>query len=244
MIVTDLRNALERLVALAPTRRGDFNDELWRRIRASERSAAHRWRAVALGAIAAAIAAGSAVGVLAMGRASGGTIIDRTVSCRLPTALGGTRFAFGGRVDEPTVQQNGKTYPQPGGIGVSNGFQPEHTYVAASKLIYSGTPTRVEKDGYLFDTDYCRSTQPIPFTHAGLASLGVFSRAGNAELERQCFVGASPVTIRLRVTLAKAGTPVSAQLAIRAGKTQHSVAFVDWTPTRFTAFASSSCRAP
>lgn len=196
-------------------------------------------------ATAAAIAAASAAGVLAVSHASGGTTtIDRTISCRLPTLLGGTRFSVGARVDEPSVQQLGKTLPRPGGVGIGNGYQPEHVYVAASKLIYFGTSgdIKVDKDGYLFDKDHCTSARQIPLARSGLPSLGVFSRAGNVGFNDVCDVGAAPLIVRMRVVLAKPGTPAAALLVVRAGKAQRPVAFVDWTPARVTAFASTACQ--
>lgn len=242
--MSDLRDALGRIVAPAPS--PSFHDGLRDRIQASQRARVRRWRAVALVTTAAAIAAASAVGVLAVGRASGGaTTVDRTLSCRLPTVLGGTRFQVYARVDEPAVHQLGKTLPRPGGVGVDNGYQPEHLYAAASKLIgveMPGYTINVVKDGYLFDKDYCTSARPIPLARSGLPSLGVFSRAGNVGFNIECNVGAAPPTIRMRVVLAKPGTPVAAQLVVRAGKAQRPVAFVDWTPTRVTAFASPACQ--
>src|SRR5260370_16710881 len=81
--MSDLRNTLERIVAPPPS--PGFHDDLSDRIQASQRTSARRWRALALVATAAAIAAASAVGVLAADSASGGTTIDPTLSCHLIT---------------------------------------------------------------------------------------------------------------------------------------------------------------
>src|SRR2546421_534048 len=69
----------------APPPRPGFRDELWERAEAAERRAARRWRATAFVAIAGALVATSAAGVLAVrgGPAFTGTY-DRTMSCPVP----------------------------------------------------------------------------------------------------------------------------------------------------------------
>src|SRR5205085_5174337 len=69
----------------APPPRPGFRDELWERAEAAERRAAQRWRATAFVAIAGALVATSAAGVLAVRGGPGFTgTYDRTMSCPVP----------------------------------------------------------------------------------------------------------------------------------------------------------------
>lgn len=167
------------------------------------------------------------------------TTIDRTLACELGSPLPG--FTVFTRVNEAPM----RGLANPGAIDANSGNQlPQVLYAGASKLLYvvgpDGKPRRV-KSGYWFDSTACRSTGRIPLSSSGLHRLGVFSRAGNAELTLNCpLVNPTSLIVRLRVRLARPGMPSAAQLAVAFGRARRSVAFVNWTPTRFTAFASSS----
>lgn len=195
---------------------------------------------LALVATPAAIAAASAAGVLAVDRGSGGTVVDRTISCPVITQLDSGSIGLGAGVKGPPVSDNGGTVPNPGYVGVG---QEELAYAATSTLksIFV-SPGRTVKSGYFFNTTACKSAPAIPLARSALPSLGVFSHAGNTQLAESCLVAANSLaTVRMRVTLSAFGVPVAAQVAVRAGKRQRPLAFIDWTPTRFTAFASAAC---
>lgn len=236
--MSDLRETLERIVA--PPRSPGFHDGLSDRIQASQRARLRRWRAAALVATAAAIAAASAAGVLAVSRASGNTTIDRTISCRVITQLDSGSLDLAAQVKGPPVSDNGGTFTQPGSI-----------LIAAEQMVYAAISTSKEivvlpgktiKTGYFFNNTVCTRATAIQLSRSGLPSLGVFSHAGNTQLSESCLVAANSLaTVRLRVVLSASGAPVAAQLAVRAGKRQRPLAFIGWTPTRFTAFASAAC---
>jgi hypothetical protein len=46
----------------------------------------------------------------------------------------------------------------------------------------------------------------------------------------------------MHVKLGRSGAPVAAQIAVRSGAKQHPVAYIDWTPTRISAYVSPSCQ--
>lgn len=238
MVDREIRAALEEL-PLPPEPPGFF-DALWQAAEARERVAARRWRGISVVLAVATIAAGSAAGVLAVSRSSGGTTtVDRTISCPVITQLDSGSIGFSAQVKEPPVSYNGGTVTQPGEIGAGSGNQ--ITYAGASSEMFANGKTI--KAGYFFNTTPCKSAPAIPLSRSGLPSLGVFSRAGNTELFESCSVAAnSSVTVRLRVVLSGPDAPIAAQLAIRAGKRQRPLAFINWTPTRFTALASAACQ--
>ena len=238
--MSDLRETLERIVAPPPS--PSFHDDLNDRVQASQRVSARRWRAVALVATVAAIAAASAAGVLAVGRASGGTTtVDRTIACPVVTQLDSADLGFAAAVKgTPVAGPNGGMVTPPGYISAD---AEQMLYAAASTLkaiVVSAGHT--VKSGYFFNNSVCKSARAIPLTRSGLPLLGVFSRAGYNQLTESCLVAAnSTATVRLRVVLSGSGSPVAARLAVRGGKHQRPLAFVDWTPTRFTAFAAAAC---
>ena len=238
--MSDLRETLERIAAPPPS--PGFHDDLSDRIQASQRTSARRWRTVALVTTVAAIAAASAAGVLAVGSASGGTTtFDRTLSCQVITQLDSADVYFSASVKGPPVIDNGGAFPQPGYVEASA----EHTLIATAttlKKIFV-SPGNTVNSGYFFNNAVCKTAPAIPLSRSALPSLGVFSHAGYTGRVESCLVAANSLaTVRMRVVLSASGAPVAAQLAVRAGKHQRPLAFIDWTPTRFTMFASAACQ--
>lgn len=231
--MTDLRDALEQLAEQAPLPRDRFDEELWERVRASERAARGRWRVGLVAAATVAIAAAGATSVFALRGARGGTTIDRTISCRMTTALSSATLQLGAAVTQPGPYGNAFAWAGTG----------QTTFAAAGNSI---TPAAGEKSvtaGYYLDQTVCSSSHArVLLSRPGLRSLGVFSNAGQADMAEDCSVASdSTITIRLRVVLSKPGVPASAQLAIRGGKRPHPLAFVSWTPKRFRAYAAAGC---
>lgn len=193
-----------------------------------------------VGLIALGIAAAGAAGVFASGDANAGTIVDKTISCRLSSTLASVSFRITADVMEPPEHVGGGLTQQPGDVWVgTDGLM----YAGASKLLTPTVGAKSVRSGSYFDETVCGASRSrIALSRAGLPSLGVFSRAGNTQLSDTCSVAPNTVlTVRLRVVLSKPGTPGSAQLAIRGGKRPHPLAFVTWTPTRFTAYAAAAC---
>jgi hypothetical protein len=193
-----------------------------------------------VGLIALGITAAGAAGVFASGDASAGTIVDKTISCRLSSTLASASFRIDADIKEPPEHVGGGLTEQPGDVWVgTDGLM----YAGASKLLTPTVGAKPVRSGSYFDETVCGASRSrIALSRAGLPSLGVFSDAGNTQLSDTCSVAPNTVlTVRLRVVLSKPGTPASAQLAIRGGKRPHPLAFVTWTPTRFTAYAAAAC---
>lgn len=228
--VPELRDVLEQIAAQAPPPGEDFDEELWERVRARERSTRRRWR-VATVAAASAVAAVGAAGVFALRGVPAGTTVDKTVSCRLITPLSSSVFT----VEAAIVGRYG------GGPAV---IGPGYVlYAGAGKAIIPTVGAKPVKTGYYVDNACASSRTRVALSPSGLRSLGVFSAAGNADMGENCSVASnSTIAIRLRVVLSKPGVVASAQLAIRGGKRPHPIAFVSWTPTRFRAYAAAGCQ--
>src|ERR1700686_1197489 len=78
-----IREALERLPV--PPEPPAFFNELWEKAGANDRRAVRRWRRASIAFATLAVAAATAAGVFAVGRAGGARIVDRTISCPTPT---------------------------------------------------------------------------------------------------------------------------------------------------------------
>lgn len=236
----ELREVLEQLAEQAPPARDRFDEELWERVGVGERATRRRWRVAMVAAATLAIAAVGATGVFALRGTPAGTTIDRTISCRLTSTLASASFRIGANIKEPPAYAGGGVVAQPGEVWVGTDAL---TYAGASKQLTPTAGGSPVKTGYYTDDTVCASSRTaVALSHAGLPSLGTFSRAGNTQMSENCSVAPNSVlTIRLHVVLSKPGAPASAQLAIRGGKHPHPLAFVNWTPTRFTAYAAAAC---
>jgi hypothetical protein len=95
------------------------------------------------------------------------------------------------------------------------------------------------KAGYALDRNVCTPAPRIPLAPAGLPLLGDGGVNGG-DIGRECWVGPR-ITLRVHVRLGRSGAPVAAELAIRTGRKQHPVAFIQWTPTRARGYFSSIC---
>jgi len=223
--MSELRDTLERLVAPPP--RAEFHDELWDRLQASERATARRWRAAAIVATALAVAATSAAGVLAFGSSAPATL-DRTISCPAPDQGGVNVVRLNAQAKQRPIPVGGKLEPNPAIVFFAIG--PTVNQLPLISLS-SG------KTGYSLDHSLCTATREIPLARSGLP-LSVFRTSGG--VFRECWV-APRITIRLRARFGSSGVPLAALLAVRSGKRQHPVAYIDWTPRRVTAYLSPIC---
>ena len=224
----------ERLARLeAPPVRAGFREQLWERIEQRERTAARRWRAVAVVAVAAAVAAASAAGVLAFGVGTATAPIDRTLSCPIELVGGVHKLQLGAISRQAPTRINGKLELRPGGFWANAGL----TDTPLQLAFVTGLP-----DGVVLDHVVCTPAQRIPLAPSGLPLLNVLKAFSGGTLAQACWV-ADRITLRLHVTFGKAGAPVAAQMAIRSGAKQRPAAFLDWTPARVRAYVSRGfCR--
>jgi hypothetical protein len=73
---------------------------------------------------------------------------------------------------------------------------------------------------------WCKPAPPIPLARGTLPRLG--------QLDNTCWSGAT-IVVRLRATA------TGAQLAIRTGRKQRPLAYVEWTGKRVAAYGTSDC---
>lgn len=235
--MSDLRELLERVAARAPETPRTFRDDLWRRIDLAER-AQRRRRVLVLASAATLVAAALAAGgVMAFGgRASGASVVDKSLTC--PVAdRGGVNvldlFArVGGRVPgghKGETSPSGAGVVEPGGTGLP---------LVGVQTKYVGYDGKTHELPWTVDTTNCRKASTIPLVPASLRRIGTLTRP-LAEVTRECWLAPSIVT-RLRVRLLN-GHAAAAQLAVRSGAKRHPVIYVDWTPTRITVYAAPSC---
>jgi hypothetical protein len=220
---------LDQLVA--PPAGRDFHAELWERIDARERASRRRRRAFAAVVVVAALVTMSAAGVFAYGEQT--KPLDRTLSCPVPEQGGVNVLYLTAHVKAPPVAYGAKPVPRPAIALVEGGDQP------GTQLQYVGVTS--VRAGYLFDQSVCQTAPPIPLARAGLHAVGTYTGSKGDGIDRECWL-ATTASIRMQVTFGRSGAPVAAQIAVRSGAKQHPVAYIDWTPTRITAYVSPSCQ--
>jgi hypothetical protein len=223
-----VRAVLERLPV--PPERAEFFEELWEKAEANERCAARRWRRTSLVFAVLVVAATTTAGVLAFGRATGATVIDRTIQCQTPNISHALYVGASVRRALPRTVP-GATFPaNAGGVGVED----------ISGIVLAGAGS-LGKGGYTLDLNPpCRSARPLSFSQAGLPGPTTWQGTGGESSAWHCTLGAF-ATIRLRVTLDKARQPVAAALELATGAKARPAAYIDWTPTLVRAWVAPSC---
>lgn len=216
----------------APPARPEFHKELQRRIEAGERLARGRRRAAALVAVVAGVGIASAASVAAFREQVRTTPIDRTVTCTVPDTGGVNRVDLIARVRGP-----GSNY---GGVVLPNYAEALFGTADIGPNMADLVAVRDLRNGYGSDDQLCRPAKAIALTRSALPSIGVVRGTRGATIQRECWLGPI-VTIRAHVTFTRSGKPAAAQLALRSGKQLKPAAYLDWTPTRVAAFASSAC---
>lgn len=237
---------LDDLVPLPPRRA--FHEQLWEKIAAAEHAAARRWRVVAVVAAALAVAGTAAAGVLAVDSGATGPL-DRTLTCPAPQ----NRLEVLAHVKGPRtyVYQPGTStkdhfvpgwfVPHPALVEVDAGRHVIRNLgldTLYQTILAGASPSY--KSGYSFDGSVCKQAKTIPFTSTGLKKIGVFTGTQGGGISAECPLG-NPATLRLRVTLAKSGSPTAATLTLRGGRQLRPIAYVEWTPTRVTAWLARGC---
>jgi hypothetical protein len=220
-----VRDVLNRIPE--PPESPTFFDELWRRAENADRSAARRWRRVAIAVVAAAITAAASVGVVAATRSPASTF-DSTVRCSLEDRGGVPAFSLA-------------AYP---GLTTPTGF-----VISSSVIVTTGSNTQLlfmdwKQDHFRLDEQNCHAAPRIPLSRAGLPHVPqVFRRGQHVQFDLDCTVG--KLVFRLWMKRSSGGKVTEAKLAVRATKKAKPIAYVDWTPAKLTAYSvpPSACSA-
>jgi hypothetical protein len=231
--MSDLVERLERAAASAPERQPSFREELWRRIDVAERARRRRRAAGLLGAIAV-VGAGLAAGGVAAFQTAPARTVDNAYTC-IVQDQGGIPVVHVKAYARYRFRNNGKTFSFPPLAGFYDRAQNDLGTVAQATHGYGHAPAPL-----------CTTAPPVALARSELPLLGIY-RNGSPGLGggaggngAECPVGAH-VAIRVRIVLDKRDVPVSARLALRSGKKLRPIAFVEWTPTRVTVYASDAC---
>ena len=223
----------------APAPAADFRGRLFERAEASARTSARRWRLAAIVATVAAIAAATGASVLALGNNafSATATFDETLSCAVPVRAGIPVLDIGAGPTGWFFDGNGKRIPHAAQILVGAfgqfGNNSNTTFFAITSA----------RGGY--GSTHSPSCKPAAKISLARGALPLFDtiRSPNAGLgdggNASCFT-ANRITARLHATIVR-GTPVAAQLAVRSGKKQRPIAFIDWTPKRVAVYFSDDC---
>jgi hypothetical protein len=223
---------------VAPPPPPDFRDRLWERAEERSRIVARRWRLAAVAATVVAITAMTGASVLALGgnRYSATTTFDETLSCTVPQRGGIPVLDVGAAPTGWFFDGHGNRLPHAGSILIGSASESGTTdFMAVTSA----------RGGYgPLHAPGCTPARQIPLARAGLPLFDTFvapnpGLGSTGNMNASCFTG-SRITARLHATIKK-GAAVSAQLAVRSGKKQRPVAFVDWTPKRVTVYFSGDC---
>jgi hypothetical protein len=212
----ELRELLERLPV--PAERRDALAGLGERLQAQDRASARRWRLAATALAALALPAVAATAVLATTR-GGGSVLDRTVSCRVQSSV---------------------TVSASAAVGHINGS----TSVVADHAVWLFTAATVAK-GYSLDATACRPVRTrVPLGPAGLPRDVVLHKGDFADFQGRCVVSGS-VLLHTRVHLNGSGTPTSAEVALwrPARTTPKPLAYVRWSSSLTRTWLSRACGA-
>jgi hypothetical protein len=204
-----------------------------RRADAADRAARARRRVAAAVAVAAALVVASGASVSAFRNAASARPIDATFTCSVPDTGGVNRVDLIARVRGPGSNYGGVVLPNPAEalFGAAD-IGPNRTDLVAAREL---------RNGFATSDAYCRRARAtIPLARAGLHAVGVVRGTRGDTIQKECWL-ASTVTIRVHVAFGRDGRPAAAQLALRSGTRLRPAAYIDWTPTRAAAYASSAC---
>ena len=210
----------ERLAQLEPPpRRPGFDEELWERAEARERTLARRWRLVSVALAAVAATAVAAAAVLATGRASGATI-DRTFACTTQVQGGLHVFQIEAWPRDPQLPA--------AGVQLTT-----LTQMLLAFNTFGHQPLAVDESS-------CRAVKrAVPLSGKGLPAASTFN-VGYVHFTARCLLGGR-LLVRVRVHTDGSGRPLSALLALRMEKRNLPVSFIRWSPKRVVAALGSRC---
>ena len=235
-----MREALERVVRLAPERRESFKAELWRRVDLAERKARRRRATATLLTGALALAALTAGGVFALGRSTATTVVDETIMCPVPDQGGVNVLHVAANPKSRRFRAGSAGWEQnPGAVGawiVAAGQELALAEASTDILDSHAKPTHT---GYILDKTVCKPTARISLARAALPLVGHVDGLSRFGVGGECWV-APTVTIRLRVYLT-GNAATSAELAIRGGAKRNPLVYAQWAPTRVRYYAGPAC---
>jgi len=215
----------------APPASPGFREELQARIETGERLVRGRRRAAALVAVVAALVIVGAAGVSAF--RSQTKPLDQAVMCPVPDQGGVNRLDVIAKAKAPTAVYNGHAFPSPAQALLQVGDLGAQTQFVGVTSAHNG---------YLFNTDACRSAAPasVPLSHTTLKTVDVVTGTHGREVDKECWLAAT-VRIRMHVTFSSSGAPTAAQIALRSGAKLRPAAFIDWTLKRIAVYTAPSC---
>jgi hypothetical protein len=209
-----------------PPESATFFEEFWMRAEQAERTAARRWRATAVVAICAAVAATSAAGVLAFGGGATKHTVDGTFVCTSNDQGGVNIFEVGLTAQKPF-----------GFVGV---FTTPNDIIAPNKLPqqagYRATRSQLDDGKLHFDPNSCASTSKrIALGRQALPLKGRVT--GTVKLE--CWV--TKAYFRERVTFDSQNRAIRTTFAMQNAKTGKPLVYAEAAPTQLTVYAAGPC---
>ena len=207
--------------------------ELWERIDARERASRRRRRAFAAVAVAAALVTVSAAGVFAYG--------EQTTPARPDAFVPGARAGRRERALPDGARQGAADGTTARSRSRARRSRSSRAANPVTQLQYVGV-TSVQRRLSTSTRACATPRRAIPLARAGLPAGGRLHGLRQARASTGSAGSRRRSSIRMHVTLGRSGAPVAARIAIRSGAKQHPVAYIDWTPTRITAYVSPSCQ--
>ena len=213
-----------------------FFVDLEQRLRAHDQAALRRWRRTAIAAVAFAVAAIAATGVMAATLASPAKTFDQTVTCSNLTKGGLPVFSAGGApTGDPQLDENGKIRTPPPGF-----YPPTSMWVLTGDtmklLIFSSGAS-----GYQLDRSRCRkaATKPALGAH-GLPAALTLTVDEPEKFGRRC-INVAKITMRVQITSDAQGVPLKARLLILRASTGKPLVYMQWTRKVMHSWAAASC---
>jgi hypothetical protein len=164
------------------------------------------------------------------------TVIDQTVTCHVPVQAGIPILTL----QASPVSRFSGTDGKP--VFISAGLWAKVDDRDLSGVTLLGV-ANVLNGFAAADSNWCKPAPRIPLAPSGVPQEGVYkspSQGLGEGMGSRCR-SATTVTIRLRATILK-GIAVAAQLAVRSGKKQRAIAYVDWSPKQVTTYLTDDCQ--
>jgi hypothetical protein len=177
------------------------------------------------------------VPLIAAASLSGTAVVDRTVSCQVPVQAGVPVFTLKASPVSTFIATDGKRGFLNAGLWVDvndHGTGDGVTLLGVANVL----------NGYAAPAaQWCTAAPRIPLAPSGVPREGAYRSysSGLGEGMGARCPAATRITIRLRATILK-GVAVAAQLAVRSGKKQRPLAYVDWAPKKVTTYLTDDCR--
>lgn len=213
-----------------------FFIELEQRLRARDRAALRRWRRIAIAAVAIAVAAIAATGVMAATLASPVKTFDQTVACTNIVKAGIPVFEAGAKpTGEPQLDANGKVRTPPPGF-----YPPTSMWVQTGDVMML-LRFSSQASGYQLDRSRCvKTTAKLTFGPKGLQPALMLGADAAEPFGRRC-TNVAKMAMRVQITSDSLGVPLGAKLLIARAKTGKPLIYVEWTRNSVKSWASPGC---